>query len=68
VSSWDKYALHFNRAHYALLADDLAPQKHKLTLQISPEKDEQSQGTAIRIGAFLVDGLAHPDVRAPSTS
>jgi hypothetical protein len=37
------------------LADDLAPEKHTLTLHISPEKDAQSQGTAIRIGAFLVD-------------
>lgn len=63
VSSWDEYALHFERAHYALLADDLAPEKHRLTLQISPEKDAQSLGTAIRIGAFLVDGIFHPDVR-----
>lgn len=60
VSSWDEYAPHFARAHFVLLADDLAPGKHSFTLHILPEKDSQSEGTTIRIGAFLVDWPAQP--------
>ena len=53
-STWDRYAMQFGRAHYYMLADDLAYGKHKLTIKISEEKNEKSEGRYIRLGAFLV--------------
>lgn len=53
-SSWDKYALKFSRANYTILADDLKHGEHTLKINVLGEKNEQSQGTWIRIGAFLV--------------
>jgi len=53
-SSWDKYALKSSRANYAILADDLKPGEHRLKIKVLGEKNEQSKGTWIRIGAFMV--------------
>ena len=53
-STWDEYALQFNRVHYSILRDDLAAGHHTLRLRVSEEKPEKSEGTYIRIGAFLV--------------
>lgn len=53
-SSWDKYALKSARANYAILADDLSSGEHTLKIKVLGEKNEQSKGTWIRIGAFLV--------------
>jgi lysophospholipase L1-like esterase len=54
LSSWDKYALKSSRAGYVILADDLPSAEHKLKIRVLPEKNPQSKGTWIRIGAFLV--------------
>lgn len=54
VRTWDKYALSFNRAGHQTLACDLPYGEHVLRIKVSPEKAENSKGTAIRIGAFLV--------------
>lgn len=54
VSTWDEYALRFNRGTYLLLADNLAPGHHEVVLEILPTKKEKSEGTFIRIGALLV--------------
>lgn len=54
-SAWDIYALEFDRAHYCILAQDLEAGTHTLRLRISSEKQKQSKGYAIRIGAFLVN-------------
>jgi lysophospholipase L1-like esterase len=54
LSSWDKYALRFARASYAILADDLPPGAHTLKITVLGEKNPQSQGGWIRIAAFLV--------------
>jgi lysophospholipase L1-like esterase len=54
ASSWDIFALQYNRANYAILADNLAPGKHQLHIKVLSEKNNQSKGTWIRIGAFLV--------------
>jgi lysophospholipase L1-like esterase len=54
LSSWDKYALKSARANYAILADDLAPGDHTLKIKVLDEKNPQSLGTWIRIGALLV--------------
>jgi len=53
-STWDKYAMQFERAHYTILENDLKKGKHKLKIRVSEEKNEKSEGRYIRIGAFLV--------------
>ena len=52
-STWDKYCLKFNRAHDYILAADLPDGEHTVTLKVSPQKDDLSEGYYIRIGAFL---------------
>ncbi len=54
VRTWDEYALSFNRAGYKILDCNLEYGEHILNLKVSSEKAEDSKGTAIRIGAFLV--------------
>ena len=53
-STWDEYALQFNRVNYSILKDDLPVGHHTLRLRVSAEQPEKSEGTYIRIGAFLV--------------
>ncbi len=53
-STWDVYALQFNRVHYCILKEDLPKGHHTLRLRVCAERPEQSEGTYIRIGAFLV--------------
>jgi lysophospholipase L1-like esterase len=55
-SSWDQYALHFTRASYVLLSDDLAPGPHELSLRVCADHDPGSAGTRVCIGAFLING------------
>jgi hypothetical protein len=54
-SSWDKYALQYSRANYAVLSDTLPAGEHTLTLKVLGEKQPQSKGTTIRIGALMVN-------------
>ena len=53
VSTWDNYCLSFNRAHNYIFDSDLEKKTHKLVVRVCEEKDEDSEGTYIRIGAFL---------------
>ncbi len=53
-SVWDKYALQFTRSTAVTLADDLPAGEHVLHLKVSDKKPDQSTGTWVRIGAFLV--------------
>ncbi len=53
-STWDEYALQFNRVNYCILNDTLERGHHTLRLRVSAEQPEKSEGTYIRIGAFLV--------------
>ena len=55
ASSWDRYALRLSRAHYTILDDALPDRDHVLTFRILPEKNAESKGTWIRIGALLVN-------------
>ena len=55
ASSWDHYALRSSRANYRILNDALSPGEHELTLRVLPEKDPQSKGAWIRIGALMVN-------------
>lgn len=55
ASSWDKYALQFNRACYKMLATSLPAGKHTLRVTVAEEKEEQSEGRFIRIGAVLCE-------------
>ena len=54
VSTWDTYALRFNRAGFILFADDLPEGHHTVRLTVLPTKNEQSEGTFFRIGALLI--------------
>ena len=51
-NTFDHYALAFARAAFALLRDDLPCGDHTLTIRVCEEKDEQSTGRWIRIGAY----------------
>jgi hypothetical protein len=55
ASSWDRYALRFTRANYTIFRDNLPPGEHVLTLRVSAEKNPESKGTWLRIGAMLVN-------------
>lgn len=54
VSSWDFYCKNFNRAHRMMLTDDMKRGEHILRLRVSNNKEAESEGYAVRIGAFLV--------------
>lgn len=54
-NTWDTWALRFTRANYAILESELPPGEHELWLRVSAEKDEQSTGYTICIGAVLVN-------------
>jgi hypothetical protein len=55
VSSWDSYALRYSRTNYKVLDDALAPGEHEVELRVMSEKNPQSTGTWIRIGALMVN-------------
>lgn len=54
ASSWDMYCKNFNRAHRMMLGGELERGEHTLCIRTSTKKEEESEGYAIRIGAFLV--------------
>ena len=54
VSSWDSYCKSFNRANLGTLISGLPAGPHTLTLRVSDHKNAESEGYAVRIGAFLV--------------
>ncbi len=53
-STWDEYALRFNRACSCLLTDSLEDKLHSIKIRNPKKKDEKSEGYYIRIGAFLI--------------
>ena len=54
ATSWDFYCKSFDRAHRMMLADGLKRGEHTLRLRVSNNKEEESEGCTVRIGAFLV--------------
>ncbi len=54
MRSWDTYCPGFNRAGNHCLAYNLPYGRHILKLRVADTKAEESQGHAIRIGAYLV--------------
>ena len=54
VRSWDHYCKSFSRANSAWYPAALENGPHTLRLRLSPDKAEESEGTVLRIGAFLV--------------
>lgn len=54
VSLWDTFCLQFDRAGWSLLAKDLEKKDHHVVMKISENKNEQSKGHSVKIGAFLV--------------
>jgi lysophospholipase L1-like esterase len=57
ASSWDSYALRFDRANYVILSDELEAGEHELKIKVRRSKNPQSKGQWVRIGAFLVGGI-----------
>ena len=52
--TWDGFCKRFNRAFGKILAKGLADGEHTLFVRVGAEKAEESLGTAVRIGAFMV--------------
>ena len=63
-SSWDKYALDFSRAHYTILDSNIPEGQHELKLRVAQEKNPQSTGNTIRIGALLVNEVPAAENRS----
>ncbi len=55
LSSWDKYAMSFTRANYSILDDNLEEGEHVLRIKVLQDRQPQSTGNWIRIGAMLVE-------------
>ena len=53
LSTWDQFALKFTRAGYFIFSDDLLLGEHELEIRVLKERQAQSKGNWIRIGAFL---------------
>ncbi len=53
-STWDEYALRFNRACATVFTDSLEDKVHSVTVRNPMKKDEKSEGYYIRIGAFMI--------------
>ena len=54
TSSWDTYALRFDRCNHFMLARELEPGHHVLEFSVADETEERSKGRFIRIAAFLI--------------
>ncbi len=54
ISSWDLYALRYDRCACKMLRRGLKRGQHQLEFYVSAEKEERSTGFFIRIGEFLV--------------
>lgn len=54
LRTWDHYCKSFNRAGGMLLGGELPNGPHTLKLRVSADKADESEGRAIRIGAFMV--------------
>lgn len=54
VRSWDHYCKAFNRAGAAFFAKGLLYGLHKVNVRVAETKAEESEGTAVRIGALLI--------------
>ena len=52
---FDHYCPRFHRPQHKILADDLAPGPHTLTLRSAPERNAKSEGHAIRILKFMAN-------------
>lgn len=53
-STWDHYCKSFNRANTIIFGGELPEGEHILKLRVSDKKNEESEGYAVRIGAFMV--------------
>lgn len=53
-STWDKYCKRFNRAGTVIFGGELEYGEHVLKLRVSDKKNDESEGHAVRIGAFMV--------------
>lgn len=55
MDPFDVFAKMYQRRHFRLLADGLADGPHTITFRIAAEHNQDSKGTATRIGALLVN-------------
>ncbi len=54
LRSWDHYCKSFNRANLAFAAKGLPYGNHHVRVRVAETKADESEGTAIRIGALLI--------------
>ena len=54
IRSWDHYCKSFNRAGAAFFAKGLPCGEHRVTVRLAETKADESEGTVLRIGAFLI--------------
>ena len=54
-SLYDEYSYSFEHAKALMLTDELEDGEHTLTIKVDKNKNENSIGNYIRIGAFLID-------------
>ena len=52
-STWDEYAMNFDRRHYYTLEENLGAGEHTVTVKVSDKKEELSEGYYLRIIAFM---------------
>ncbi len=53
-TTWDRHGLEFDRVHYCIWRDNLPYGHHTVDIRILPDKDPASEGTYMRLAAFLV--------------
>jgi len=54
VRSWDHYCKSFSRAGAAFIAKGLPYGTHRVNVRVAETRADESEGTAVRIGAFLI--------------
>lgn len=52
--TWDTYCKSFNRAGGMIFGGELPEGKHTLEIRVADTKADESEGTKVRIGAFMV--------------
>jgi hypothetical protein len=55
ADQFDHYCPRFHRPQHKIFADDLAPGKHTIVLRSASDKNEKSEGHAIRILRFMAN-------------
>jgi sialidase-1 len=55
ADQFDHYCPRFHRPQYKIFASELAPGKHTIVLRSATDRNEKSEGNAIRILKFMAN-------------